>query len=105
AGTNEPAGTRTQDLRINLPHGLSPADVRRCGLDFIISPSASWSGAARKVSEDPACGQFPADCPIRRIVTQLLRTDGSQGVPAYGAVLPRTSRSGHSVCEVRCSTD
>jgi integrase/recombinase XerC len=34
---SEPAGTRTQDLRINLPHGLSPAGRGRCGLDFTIS--------------------------------------------------------------------
>src|SRR5439155_1693053 len=65
----------------------------RCGLDFIISPGLTRWGAARKVSEEPL--RFPADCPIRRIVT-LARTDGSQGVPAYGAVLPRASRPGHS---------
>jgi hypothetical protein len=39
--------------------------------------------------------RFPADCPIRQIVT-LSRTDGSQGVPAYGAVLPPAFRPGHS---------
>ena len=39
--------------------------------------------------------RFPADCPIRQIVT-LPRTDGSQGVPAYGAVLPPAFRPGHS---------
>ena len=42
---------------------------------------------------------FPADCPIRRIVTPAFarrRTDGSQGVPAYGAVLPWAFRPGHS---------
>ncbi len=42
--------------------------------------------------------RFPADCPIRQIVT-LSRTDGSQGVPAYGAVLPPAFRPGHSVCQ------
>jgi hypothetical protein len=48
---------------------------------------------------------FPADCPILQIVT-LARTAGSQGVPAYGAVLPPASRPGHSYSfEVRCSTD
>ena len=39
--------------------------------------------------------RFPADCPIRQIFT-LSRTDGSQGVPAYGAVLPPAFRPGHS---------
>ena len=54
-----------------------------------------------RIPQFPDClGQltaFPADCPIRRIVT-LSRTDGSQGVPAYGAVLPPASRPGHSYC-------
>ena len=69
-------------------------------------------GATRQVSEEPSSfcrsqlmqyrdneighpKRFPADCPIRRIVT-LSRTDGSQGVPAYGAVLPPAFRPGHS---------
>lgn len=48
-----------------------------------------------KSLRSPATGGFPADCPIRRVVT-LARTGGSQGVPAYGAVLPPASRPGHS---------
>lgn len=64
-------------------------------------PSPCEQGATRQVSEEPLVNsfrtslRFPADCPIRRIVT-LSRTDGSQGVPAYGAVLPPAFRPGHS---------
>lgn len=54
------------------------------------------------MTDEPLCAllkqhltRFPADCPIRQIVT-LSRTDGSQGVPAYGAVLPPAFRPGHS---------
>jgi excisionase family DNA binding protein len=40
AGISEPAGTRTQDLRINLPHGLSPAGAGplRSGLYHLPRP-------------------------------------------------------------------
>jgi hypothetical protein len=39
---NEPAGTRTQDLRINLPHGLSPATVvLRSGL-YHLPRGVAW---------------------------------------------------------------
>lgn len=64
-------------------------------------PSPCEQGATRQVSEEPLVNgfrpslRFPADCPIRRIVT-LSRTDGSKGVPAYGAVLPPAFRPGHS---------
>jgi Phage integrase family len=101
--TSEPGGTRTLDQRINLPHGLSPAVLLRSGLYHL--PRPGRSGAARQVSEDPGRSiglgpVFPADCPIRRIVTPCprtaARTDGSQGVPAYGAVLPRAFQPGHS---------
>src|SRR5438132_14087755 len=104
---NEPAGTRTQDQRINLPHGLSPADLPcRCGLDFIISPSLTWWGATRKVSEEPARRQFPADCPIRRIVTHR------PCVPTALRVFQHTGRfylgplgPGTPIAKVRCSTN
>src|SRR5713101_6305699 len=66
--------------------GFHPPACCRCGLDFIISLSTTWGGAARKVSEDPARRQFPADCPIRRIVTHRRR------VPTALRVFQQTGR-------------
>src|SRR3954470_11260851 len=50
-GGNDPVGTRTRDLRINLPHGLSPATI--VAVWTLPSPAR---GAARQVSEEPLAG-------------------------------------------------
>lgn len=66
-------------------------------------PRPQRLGAARQVSEDPREGFL--------LIAQSARlshfgTDGSKGVPAYGAVLlPAFQREHSYYAKVRCSTD
>ena len=100
------SGLEPETYGLTYRTGFRPPNC--CGLDFTISHGITRWGATRQVSEEPIpkWGRFPADCPIRRIFTHKMRTDGSQGVPAYGAVLPWVLPPRHSVVrEVRCSTN
>ena len=108
---SDPVGTRTRDLRINLPHELSLAEYSlRSGLYHLPRTVKFAWGATRQVSEEPALDRVDRSGFLlitqsggfsRRECLVSRRTDGSQGVPAYGAVLLRDSRPEHSYFGVK----
>ena len=84
APSNDPGGTRTRNLRINLPHWLSPACFQlRSGLSHLPRRVGLRKGAARQVSEEPREGFL--------LITQSVGLSRQLGGAAYRRLSGRSS--------------